>query len=195
MDVFERLSKKYKTPEQVQRFLQYSINYNREENGETLRSATEAIKAGRAHCLESCFIAAAILEHHGYPPMVLSIESKDWVDHVIFIFQQRGRWGGISLSRDRGLHGRKPVYKSIYQLVASYYDPFVDDSGKIIGYQVFHLDETLADWRRGKRNLWNIEQYMNYTWHYPFKSSRARYRRLYKNYMANGPVPHQPEWW
>ena len=63
-----------------------------------------------AHCLEAALAAAVILEQHGFPPLVLSFESIDELDHVIFVYQRSGRWGSIGRSRDPGLHGRKPVF-------------------------------------------------------------------------------------
>ena len=62
---------------------------------------------GCAHCLEAALFAAVVLEQHGYPPLVLSFESIDHLDHVIFVYQQRGRWGSVARSRDPGLHGRR----------------------------------------------------------------------------------------
>ena len=44
--------------------------------------------------------AAVILEQHGFPPLVLSFESIDELDHVLFVYQRRGRWGSVARSRD-----------------------------------------------------------------------------------------------
>ena len=78
------------------------------------RCAASAASCGtaRAHCLEAALAAAVILEQHGYPPLVLSFESIDELDHVLFVYRQRGRWGSIARSRDPGLHGRKPVFRT-----------------------------------------------------------------------------------
>src|SRR5436309_2831503 len=118
----EELAKRLKTPKQVQRYLK-TLPYNREENGPTQRSAESALRAGKAHCFEGVFVAAAILEKHGYPPLIVSFESQDGLDHVIFVFRKNGMWGSIAQSRDFGLFGRQPVYKSIRDLVWSYFDP------------------------------------------------------------------------
>ena len=68
------------------------------------------VEHGCAHCLEAALFAAVVLEQHGYPPLLLSFESIDRLDHVIFVYKQRGRWGSVARSRDPGLHGRKPVF-------------------------------------------------------------------------------------
>lgn len=194
MTTAEKLSKKLKTPQQVQRYLR-KLPYNREKKGETLASAETALKRGRLHCFEAAFAAAAILEHHGYPPLVMSLESKDNLDHVIYVFQEKGLWGSVALSRDDGLHGRPAQYRSARDLAWSYYDPYVDKSGKITGYQVAHLDDTKTDWRGSRRNVWKAEKYLIKLKHIRIKSSLARYKKLLKNYLENGPIPRRKGWW
>ena len=76
--------------------------YNWEREGGTLRSFREIVKRNEAHCLEAAVGAAVILEQHGYPPLLLDIESQDLLDHVIFVFQEDGLWGSIGRSRDIG---------------------------------------------------------------------------------------------
>lgn len=194
MTLAAQLSKKLKTPKQVQKYLR-ALPYNREKRGETLASAETALRRGRLHCFEAAFAAAAILEHHGYPPLVMSLESKDNLDHVIYVFQEGGRWGSIGLSRDDGLHGRAPHYRSPRDLAWSYYDPYVDKTGRITGYQIAPLDDCGADWRASKRNVWQAEKYLIKLKHKKLKSSLARYKKLLKNYLAHGPIPRQKNWW
>ena len=99
-----------------------------------MRSFREVVKRKEAHCLEAAVGAAVILEQHGYPPLLLDLQSQDLLDHVIFVFKVDGRWGSVARSRDAGLHGRKPVYRSIRDLALSYFDPFVDLTGRLKGY-------------------------------------------------------------
>jgi hypothetical protein len=178
----ESLARKYRTPRAVQKFLR-SLPYNREPRGETLRSAAQASMAGQAHCFEAAFLAAAILERNGYPPLVMSFESADGLDHVIYVFQERGRWGSVARSRDEGLHGRPPIYRSLRDLAWSYFDPYVDKSGRITAYQLAHLDETAVDWRESRTHVWKAEKYLLKLKHRPLKSSEARYRKLLAAYL------------
>jgi len=194
MTIARRLARKLKTPRQVQAYL-HSLPYNRERNGETLSSAETALRRGRLHCFEAAFVAAAVLEHHGYPPLVVSFDSHDDLDHVIYVFKEKNRWGAVARSRDEGLHGRPARYRSLRDLVWSYYDPYVDKSGKIKGYQLAHLDDCGADWRASKRNVWKAEQYLIDLKHRPLKSSKARYKKLLRNYLRRGPMPRQKHWW
>src|SRR5262245_42109197 len=70
------------TPTAVQRFLS-TLPYNRELKGGTLRSFREVLIRKEAHCLEAALVAAVILEQFNYPPLLLSLESQDKLDHVV----------------------------------------------------------------------------------------------------------------
>ena len=179
-----RVIESLRTPAQVQRYLT-AMPYNWERQGGTLRSFREVLKRNEAHCLEAALVATVILEQHGYPPLLLDIESVDLLDHVIFVFQQKGLWGSIGRSRDLGLHGRKPVFRNIRQLVWSYFDPYVDFSGRIKGYGLTNLyDLGNYDWRFSSKNMHKIENHLRAIPHRPLRSSDKRYRRLHKRYRA-----------
>lgn len=188
------LAKKLKTPLAVQRYLRL-LPYNREEDGETLRSALSAIKKGKAHCFEATFIAAAILEQHGFPPLIVSLESQDCLDHVIYVFKKKGLWGSIGRSRDEGLHGRPPRFRSIRTLVQSYVEPFIDKTGRITGYQIANLDDTRSNWRYSKRNLWKAEKYLLDLPHKKFYSSDSVYRKIHTRYIVHGSMKKKSFWW
>jgi hypothetical protein len=179
-----RVIESLRTPAQVQRYLT-AMPYNWERQGGTLRSFREVLKRNEAHCLEAALVATVILEQHGYPPLLLDIESVDLLDHVIFVFQQKGLWGSIGRSRDLGLHGRKPVFRNIRHLVWSYFDPYVDFSGRIKGYGLTNLyDLGNYDWRFSSKNMHKIEDHLRAIPHRPLRSSDKRYRRLHKRYRA-----------
>ena len=194
---------RYRTPRQVQRFL-YSLPYNWEKEGETLRTLRGVIRHRTAHCLEAALAAATILEQHGYPPLLLDLESKDNLDHVLFLFRQRGRWGTVAQSRDLGLHGRKPVFRTLRDLVMSYIDTYVDHTARVVGYGVLDL-RTLkrCDWRWSSRNVWAVEQELIRMPHRKVKTSDRRYRlmlrrfRAFKKKYPDRPVdfyPNQDQW-
>ena len=180
-----RVIKTYRTPHEVQRWLN-RLPYNSEPDGETQRSFREVVRLHTAHCLEGALAAAVILEQHGYPPRVLSFESIDQLDHVIYVYQHRGRWGSIARSRDPGLHGRKPVFKTARALALSYVDPYVDFTGAVKAYAVIDLRELMGryDWRLSPRNLWKVEQALIDYPHRPIRSSPVRIARLREKYRA-----------
>ena len=170
------------TPARVQRFFS-SMPYNWEKNGGTMRSFREVVKRNQAHCLEAAVGAAVILEQHSYPPLLLDIESVDLLDHVIFVFQHRGLWGSIGRSRDIGLHGRKPLFRSLRDLTWSYFDPYVDFSGRIKGYGLTNLyDLGNYDWRFNRRNMSKIEDHLRELPHKKIHSSDKRYENLLARY-------------
>src|SRR5205085_9263787 len=121
-----RLIARLNTPAKVQAWLN-ALPYNQEPGGRaTLRTFRGVVREGRAHCLEAALFAAVVLEAHGYEPLLLSFESIDELDHVIFVYRRNGRWGSIARSRDPGLHGRKPLFATAEALARSYMDPYVD---------------------------------------------------------------------
>jgi hypothetical protein len=177
-----RLIERLDTPAKVQRFLTL-MPYNWEKKGGTLRSFREVVKRKEAHCLEAAVGAAVILEQHGYPPLLLDIESWDLLDHVIFVYQQNGLWGSIGRSRDIGLHGRKPLFRSVRELVWSYFDPYVDFTGRIKGYGLTNLyDLGDYDWRFSSRRMIKIENHLREMKHKKLKSSDERYKKLLARY-------------
>ena len=133
-----RIIRRCTTPDAVQRWLN-AMPYNAEPDGPTQRSFRGVVQTGRAHCLEAALSAATILEQHGYPPLVLSFESIDQLDHVIFVYRHEGKWGSVARSRDPGLHGRLPVFRRARDLASSYVDGYVDFTGRITAYAVVHL--------------------------------------------------------
>ena len=181
-----RLVRRLSTPALVQRWLN-SLPYNTEPppGGPTLRSLRGVVRAGTAHCLESAVAAAAILEQHGYPPLLLSFESIDELDHVLFVYRERGRWGSVARSRDPGLHGRKPVFATPRALALSYVDPYVDFTGRITGYAVVDLRLLDGyDWRLSERNIWKVERLLLAYPHRRIAASDARIDRLRARYYA-----------
>ena len=174
----------HRTPETVQQYLR-SIPYNREADGETTYSFRRMLRENRAHCLEGAIVAAVILEQHGYPPVMVSIESRDKLDHVLWLFRRDGRLGSVARSRDIGLHGRKPVFRTVRDLVMSYFEPYVDKTARITGYAVANLyDLGNYDWRFSMRNVRKVERHLQDIPHRPIPLSQARYERALGRYLA-----------
>jgi hypothetical protein len=176
------LIQKLNTPLKVQRFFT-RLPYNWDKQGGTMRSFRELLRHNEVHCLEAAVAAAVILEQHGFPPLLLDLESHDLLDHVLFVFKLNGRWGSIARSRDLGLHGRKPVFRSIRDLVWSYFEPYVDLTGRIKGYGVTSLYELgNYDWRFSPRKMTRIEDHLRAMPHKKLVSSDRRYRSLHAKY-------------
>ena len=181
-----RLVGSLRSPLAVQRFLN-RLPYNNEPGGRaTLRSFRGVVSHGCAHCLEAALFATVVLEQHGYPPLVLSFESIDELDHVIFVYRHRGRWGSVARSRDPGLHGRKPVFATPRALALSYSDPYVDFTGRVTGYALVHVADQMGDydWRLAGTNVWKVERMLLEYPHRRIASSDARINCLRARYRA-----------
>jgi hypothetical protein len=186
-----KVVQEHSTPAQVQRLLS-DIPYNMEVDKKTCLSFRGVLLRNRAHCLEGALVAATILEQHGYPPLVVSIESQDMLDHVVFLFKEDGRYGSVGRSRMHGLHGRKPVFRTVRDLVMSYFDPFIDKTGRITGYAAASLYEMgNYDWRFSTRSVWGVERFLQEIPHREIRSSEARYKKMLSRYIRFS--EHHPE--
>jgi hypothetical protein len=175
-----RILERLRTPAAVQRWLN-ALPYNTEPapGRATLRSFRGVVRHHTAHCLEAALAAAAILEQHGYPPTVLSFESIDELDHVLFVYRAPTGWGSVARSRDPGLHGRKPVFPTLRALALSYVDPYIDFTGRLTGYAVVDLRVLGSyDWRLSERNVWRAERLLLDWPHRPIRTADARVDRL-----------------
>ncbi len=192
-----RLIARLRTPAAVQAYLN-ALPYNQEPHGRaTLRSFRGVVRRGCAHCLEAALFAAVVLEQHGYAPLLLSFESIDELDHVIFVYQENGRWGSIARSRDPGLHGRKPVFATPRALALSYADPYIDFTGRVTGYVVVNIAELIGDynWRLSDKNVWKVERVLLDHPHRAIRSSdrhvnqmRARYKHFRAQFPGRKPI-------
>ena len=183
-----RLIARLGTPLAVQRYLN-ALPYNTEPppGRATLRSFRGVVQYHTAHCLEAALFAATVLEQHRYPPLVISFESIDELDHVIFVYRKRGKrtWGSVARSRDPGLHGRKPVFPTPRALAASYLDTYVDLTGRITAFALVDLRVMgHYDWRLSNRNVWKVERMLLETSHQPLRMPEARFRAFRARYRA-----------
>lgn len=118
--VFRRLS----SPEKIQRFLDCELAYNKEPDGPTCRSPRRVLRDRVAHCMEGALFGAAALRALGYPPLLLDLEAVRDDDHVLAVFRARGFWGAIAKSNYSGLRYREPVYRTVRELVMSYFEHY-----------------------------------------------------------------------
>lgn len=125
-----KLFRELTTPRKIQQFIN-AIPINFEPDGDTCLSPRMALRKNKAHCIEGALLAATILRFHGFPPLLVDLEAtQDDFDHVIAVFKQHGQWGAISKTNHAVLRYRDPVYKTIRELVMSYFHEYFDDKGK-----------------------------------------------------------------
>jgi hypothetical protein len=117
--VFRRLN----TPEKIQRFLD-ELPYDKEPEGPRCRSPRRVLRDQTAHCMEGALVGAAALRMLGHPPLLLDLEAVRDDDHVLAIFNLRGHWGAVAKSNYSGLRFREPVYRTLRELVMSYFEHY-----------------------------------------------------------------------
>lgn len=117
--------KEFDSPYSIQVFLD-SISYN--PNYEC-RSPRWVIKKRSAHCFEGALFAAAVLDFIGYKPLVVDMRAHNDDDHVIAVFREDGFWGAVAKSNFTSLRFREPVYRSLRELIMSYFDFFFNING------------------------------------------------------------------
>lgn len=154
--------KNLSTPEKIQNYLE-SIPFNHEEGGETCQSAHQVIQSRKAHCLEGAFLACAALLHQKRKPLIISLKVTDNdYDHVITIYKENGYFGAISKTNHAVLGWRDPVYRTIRELVLSYFHEYflVKNGEKTLrGYsKLINLNHFGRKWITSDENLFSIAE-------------------------------------
>lgn len=120
-----RFLKTLNNPDKIQAFLD-AIDYN--PNYEC-RSPRWVMKKRSAHCFEGALFAAAALQFIGYRPLIVDMRAVNDDDHVIAVFKEDGFWGAVAKSNFTSLRFREPVYRSLRELIMSYFDFFFNIDG------------------------------------------------------------------
>ena len=159
-----RKLKALKTPERIQRYLDVDVKYNKEADGETVRSPRRVLRDQVAHCLEGALLAAAALRFHGFPPLLLDLGSVRDDDHVLAIFKRGRCWGAITKSNYSGLRFREPVYRSLRELVMSYFEVYFNLAREktLRNYsRPVHLSQfDRIHWMTAEEDLWAINDHL-----------------------------------
>ncbi len=147
-----RIFYKLNSPSKIQDFAN-SLEFNFEKNGETCQSPRRVLKSKKAHCMEGALLAAAILEFHGHPPLVMDLRSvkPHDDDHVVAVFKAYGCFGAISKTNHGVLRYREPVYRTLRELAVSYFHEYFLDNGQ----------KTLREYS----DLFNLRFFDSINWH------------------------------
>ena len=181
-----RLLRSLSTPWKIQKYLD-ALPYNKEPNGETCRSPRRTIRDQTAHCFEAALFAAAALRVKGHPPLILDLESVRDDDHVIAIFRADGHWGAMAKSNYSGLRFREPVYRTLRELVMSYFEHYYNLRGEKT-LRAFSRPVNLTrfdrmNWMTAEEDVWEIPEYLTTIRHTPvLKTNRRMFmdKRLYE---------------
>lgn len=186
------------TPEKVQAYLD-GLTYNTEPDGETLRSPRRVLRDRTAHCAEGAFLAAAAFRVNGRPPLLVDLEAVRDDDHVLAVYRQRGLWGAVATSKFAGLRYRSPVYRTIRELVLSYFEHYYNWDGERT-LRAYSRPVSLArfdriGWMTAEEDLWPVVDHLVRIAHTPLipASAGLRLARLdRRSYDAglHGAPPH-----
>jgi hypothetical protein len=90
------------------------------------RSPLRVMTDAQAHCLDGGIFAALALHRIGQKPLILDLvpdPGKD-DDHVLALFQNKGKWGCIAKSNYAFLRFREPVYRSLRELAMTFFESY-----------------------------------------------------------------------
>jgi hypothetical protein len=152
--------RRLKDPYGIQKFL-YELPYH---HADTAWSPRRVLHEKTAHCLEGAIFAAAALRVNGYPPLIVDLEAKRDTDHILAVYRRDGCWGAIAKSNFTGLRFREPVYRSIRELVMSYFDEYFNLLGQrtLRKYSLYvnlkRFDR--LDWMTTDKPIWFIVDYL-----------------------------------
>jgi hypothetical protein len=112
-------------PDKIQSFLdniEYNPNYE-------CRSPRWVIRKRSAHCFEGALFSAAALSFIGFKPLIVDMKSFNDDDHVIAVYKIDNHWGSVAKSNFTSLRSREPVYRSLRELIMSYFDFYFNSNG------------------------------------------------------------------
>jgi hypothetical protein len=119
------LLKSLDNPSKIQDYLD-GLSYNPDYE---CRSPRWVMKKRSAHCFEGALFAAAALQFIGYRPQIVDMKAINDDDHVIAVFKENGNWGAVAKSNFTSLRLREPVYRTLRELIMSYFDFFFNTDG------------------------------------------------------------------
>jgi hypothetical protein len=133
------------TPFKIQRFID-TIPYSPEER---YRSPLSVLRDRRAHCFDGALLGATLLRSLGHPPRILEMLPENDDDHMLAVFRVGGLWGAVAKSNFVGLRYREPIFRTLRELVLSYFEDFFNVLGQksLRGYT---YPMNLAPWDRLK---------------------------------------------
>jgi hypothetical protein len=138
------------------------------------RSPLNVMLDRRGHCLDGGFLAALCLWRIGFKPLLLDIVPDPGVDedHVLALYQIEGRWGALAKSNYVNLGFREPVYKSMRELVMTYFEHYVS----------IHQEKTL----RGYTRPFDASRYTRLNWAWDEDGANVIY---HKHFYGRKAIP------
>jgi len=183
----QKILRSLTTPTKIQKFLDEKIAYNTEPGGDTCYSPRVVLREQVAHCMEGALLAAAALAFLGHPPLLVDLEAVRDTDHVLAVYRAYGCWGAVAKSDYSGIRSREPVYRTIRELVMSYFEHYFNKAGEKT-LRTYSRPVSLRrfdriGWTTREECVWEIPNYLCDIAHTPILPPGAKVapmdRRLY----------------
>ncbi len=120
-----RFAAGFRSPHDIQRFL----NETPYSTHKVCLSPWRVMTERRAHCAEGAYFAAAVLALRGERPVVVDLLAENDDDHIFVPFRVGRHWGAIAKSNTTMLRYREPVYRTLRELVMSYFEMYFNTEG------------------------------------------------------------------
>lgn len=172
-----RFLKRLNTPAKIQDYLDtLRRNFDADDDMVCL-PPLRVIEEKKCHCVEGAVLAALCLRLQGAEPLLLDLTAtRNDLDHVVALFWKYGCWGAISKTNHAVLRYREPVYRSIRELVVSYFHEYTDDAGRktLRSYSnpvnLKRFDK--QGWMTTREDIFYIPQYLSEVKHIPVVDRR-----------------------
>ncbi len=127
------------------------------------------LRERKANCFEGALFAAAGLRALGHKPVIVDMVADNDDDHIVAVFKEGDGYGAIAKSNTTVLRFREPVYRSVRELVMSYFDFYFNIHGeKTMRSYSNPIDLSRFDnreWMTSDENLDFIGDYLNEIMH------------------------------
>ncbi|MES2436781.1 MAG: hypothetical protein V4519_02115 [Patescibacteria group bacterium] len=160
------------SPIKIQDFLD-TLPFNFEPNGETNMSPRRVIREKKAHCMEAALFAAAVLWINGQEPIIINLKAHPYDDdHSVALYKINGLWGAISKSNHSTVRFRDPVYKTVRELMMSYFHEYFhyETGEKVLQSYTrpVNLKKFGTEWITTEVELFDLAAHIDKSPHVPF---------------------------
>lgn len=114
------------SPAAIQAFLD-DIPYSTDD---FYRCPLRVVRERTAHCFDGALFGAAALRLLGHPPLILDMLAERDDEHLLALYRVDGHWGAVAKSNFAGLRFREPVYRSLRELVMSFFEDYFNADGE-----------------------------------------------------------------
>ena len=174
------------TPEDIQAYLD-KTPYNPDDSAISPR---RVMRENKAHCFEGALFAYVALEHIGYKPQLIYIIAVRDDGHLLTVYRKNGKYGCLAKSNFTGLRYRSPIYKTIRELVVSYFEDYFNTAGELTLRKYTHPvsipKRKFKNWQFREDDLNDISDYLDLPKTYTVVTEKeAKKLRLVDNRLYN----------